>query len=126
MLELEQRLKERLGDETELRFQASQAGPIVWVRLIAGDSAYWVGLPLTRPSDELPTRVMMWGGIVLIVLLMRVFSRADEQPVARTAGRGGRSRQGRTPAPLSSRGDRNLGPREGFQSDDGEPEADGG
>ena len=46
MRELADRLRERLDEETELRVQMSQAGPVIWVRLVAGDSAYWVGQPL--------------------------------------------------------------------------------
>src|SRR6185369_12318261 len=73
MRELADRLRERLGEETELRVQMSQAGPVIWVRLVAGDSAYWVGQPLPRPDDELPNRVMMWSGIVLVVLLVAAY-----------------------------------------------------
>src|SRR4051794_16451971 len=64
MRDLEQRLQERMGQDTELRLQPSAEGrPIAWVRLAAGDGAYWVGFTLPRANAELPNRVMIWSGI---------------------------------------------------------------
>ena len=106
MRELEDRLRERLGESTELRVQSSQAGPIVWVRLLAGDGAYWVGLPLPRADSELPNRVMMWGGIVLVVLLVAAyfFARRMNDPLRQLQDAVAAVGKGRTPAPLSESG----------------------
>jgi two-component system osmolarity sensor histidine kinase EnvZ len=106
MRELEDRLRERLGQETELRVQGSQAGPIVWVRLIASDSAYWVGLPLPRADAELPNRVMMWGGIVLVVLVIAAyfFARRMNNPLRKLQDAVAAVGKGRTPEPLPESG----------------------
>jgi two-component system osmolarity sensor histidine kinase EnvZ len=106
MRELEDRLRQRLGEETELRVQASQAGPIVWVRLTAGDGAYWVGQPLPRADDQLPNRVMMWTGIVLVVLLVAAyfFARRMNSPLRQLQDAVMAVGRGRTPAPLPESG----------------------
>jgi two-component system osmolarity sensor histidine kinase EnvZ len=106
MRELEDRLRERLGEETELRVQPSQAGPIVWVRLLAGDSAYWVGLPVPSRESELPNRVMMWSGVVLVVLLVAAyfFARRMNDPLRQLQDAVTAVGKGRTPAPLPESG----------------------
>ncbi len=106
MRELEDRLRERLGDATELRVQPSQAGPVVWVRLTAGDGAYWVGQTLPRADDQLPNRVMMWTGIVLVVLLVAAyfFARRMNDPLRRLQDAVAAVGRGRTPAPLPESG----------------------
>jgi len=107
MRELAERLRERLGDETEVRLQLSQqAGPIIWVRLVAGDGAYWVGQPMPRAEDELPNRVMMWSGIVLVVLLVAAyfFARRMNSPLRQLQDAVAAVSRGRTPAPLSESG----------------------
>jgi two-component system osmolarity sensor histidine kinase EnvZ len=106
MRELEDRLRERLGDDTQLRVQASEAGPIIWVKLLAGDSAYWVGLPVPRRDAELPNRVMMWSGIVLVVLLVAAwfFARRMNEPLRRLQDAVAAVGKGRMPAPLPESG----------------------
>ena len=106
MRELEDRLRERLGDDTQLRVQSSEAGPIIWVKLLAGDSAYWVGLPVPRRDAELPNRVMMWSGIVLVVLLVAAyfFARRMNDPLRQLQDAVAAVGKGRMPAPLSETG----------------------
>ena len=106
MLELGERLRERLGAETELRVGPSGQGPVVWVKLNAGDGAYWVGLPLPSRDAELPNRVMIWGGITLIVLLIAAyfFARRMNSPLRELQDAVAAVGKGRTPAPLSESG----------------------
>jgi len=106
MRELEDRVRERLGDDTQLRVQSSEAGPIIWVKLLAGDSAYWVGLPVPRRDAELPNRVMMWSGIVLVVLLVAAyfFARRMNDPLRQLQDAVAAVGKGRMPAPLSETG----------------------
>ncbi|MEO8135062.1 MAG: ATP-binding protein [Betaproteobacteria bacterium] len=106
MRELEDRLKERMGEDTELRLQPSAEGVIAWVRLTAGDGAYWVGSTLPRANAELPGRVMIWSGIVLMVLLVAAyfFARRMNQPLRQLQDAVAAVGKGRTPPPLPESG----------------------
>ena len=108
MLELQERLRTRLGDDVELRLQPSPEGPIAWVRLTAGDSAYWAGLGFTLPraSAELPTQVLIWSGIVLIVLLVAAyfFARLLNSPLRQLQDAVAAVGTGRIPPPLPESG----------------------
>ena len=106
MRDLEDRLREKLGEGIELRVQPSEAGPIVWVKLLAGDSAYWVGLPVPRRDAELPSRVMVWSGITLVVLLVAAyfFARRMNDPLRKLRDAVAAVGKGRTPDPLPESG----------------------
>ncbi|MBK8740672.1 MAG: HAMP domain-containing protein [Betaproteobacteria bacterium] len=106
MMELQERLRARLGEDTELRLQASAEGPIVWIRLTAGDSAYWAGSTLPRADEELPTRVLIWSGIVLSVLLVAAyfFARRMNSPLRQLQDAVAAVGKGQTPPPLPESG----------------------
>jgi two-component system osmolarity sensor histidine kinase EnvZ len=106
MMELQERLRARLGEDTELRLQASAEGPIAWIRLTAGDAAYWAGFTLPRADAELPTRVMIWSGTVLIVLLLAAyfFARRMNSPLRQLQDAVAAVSKGRTPPPLPESG----------------------
>nr|MBP8298634.1 HAMP domain-containing protein [Burkholderiales bacterium] len=106
MMELQERLRARLGEDTELRLQASAEGPIVWIRLSAGDSAYWAGATLPRADDELPTRVLIWSGIVLFVLLVAAyfFARRMNSPLRQLQDAVAAVGKGQMPPPLPESG----------------------
>src|SRR5438045_2282082 len=73
MLDLQERLRAKLGPDTEVRSQISPEGGIIWVKLNAGDTSWWAGFPLPRRDAELPTRVMILSGIVLVLLLIAAY-----------------------------------------------------
>lgn len=106
MMELQERLRARLGEDTELRLQASAEGPIAWIRLTAGDAAYWAGFTLPRADAELPARVMIWSGVVLIVLLVAAyfFARRMNSPLRQLQDAVAAVGKGRTPPPLPESG----------------------
>ena len=106
MRDLEDRLKERIGSDIELRLQQSAEGPIAWIRLTAGDGAYWVGFTLPRASEELPGRVMIWSGVVLVVLLVAAyfFARRMNMPLRQLQDGVAAVGKGRTPPPLAESG----------------------
>jgi hypothetical protein len=52
--ELQSRLQAELGPETELRIQPRLQ--LLWIKLQAGDRAYWAGFPLPRPGEDAPSR----------------------------------------------------------------------
>ena len=106
MLELQERLRARLGEDTELRLQQSPEGPIAWIRLTTGDGAYWAGFTLPRADAELPARVMIWSGTVLIVLLVAAyfFARRMNSPLRQLQDAVAAVGKGRTPPPLPESG----------------------
>jgi two-component system osmolarity sensor histidine kinase EnvZ len=106
MMELQERLRTRLGEDTELRLQASPGGPIAWIRLTAGDGAYWAGFTLPRLDAELPMRVMIWSGIVLIALLAAAyfFARRMSSPLRQLQDAVAALGKGHMPPPLPESG----------------------
>ena len=71
MAELEQRLRNELGPETELRIQPRLQ--LLWIKLQAGDRAYWAGFQLPRRGDDAPSRALEWSLIALAVLLASAY-----------------------------------------------------
>ncbi|MGH8851919.1 MAG: ATP-binding protein [Casimicrobiaceae bacterium] len=82
LVELGERLKRDLGPQTELRIQPRQQR--LWIRMQAGDQAYWAGFPLPpRNADGVQTRTLEWILIALVVLLASayVFARYLSRPL---------------------------------------------
>ena len=106
MLDLQERLRAKLGPETEVRLQPSPEGPIIWIKLNAGDTAWWAGFTLPRRDSELPTRVMLWSGFVLLMLLIGayLFALRMNRPLAQLQQAVLALGRGQTPPPLSESG----------------------
>ncbi len=106
MRDLAERLRERLGPETEIRFAPRLQ--MLLVRVLAGGRGYWVGVPVPPrlPADELPTRALTWMLIVLAFLLVAafVFARYLARPLRELAAAAGRVGRGETPPPLPESG----------------------
>jgi two-component system, OmpR family, osmolarity sensor histidine kinase EnvZ len=104
LLELERRLKTELGPETELRIQPRLQ--LLWIKLQAGDRAYWAGFHLPRPSDDAPSRALEWSLIALAVLLASayVFARYLARPLRQLNEAVARVGEGKSPPPLPETG----------------------
>ena len=102
--ELQQRLRAELGPETELRIQPRLQ--LLWVKLQAGDRAYWAGFQLPRPGDDVPSRALEWSLIALAVLLLSayVFARYLARPLRQLNEAVARVGEGRPPPPLPESG----------------------
>jgi two-component system osmolarity sensor histidine kinase EnvZ len=102
--ELQQRLRAELGPETELRIQPRLQ--LLWVKLQAGDRAYWAGFPLPRPGDDAPSRALVWSLIALVVLLVSAFAFARylSRPLRQLNDAVTRVGEGRPPPPLPESG----------------------
>jgi two-component system osmolarity sensor histidine kinase EnvZ len=72
LVELGDRLRSELGPQTELRLQPRQQ--LLWIRLQAGDQAYWAGFHWPRPSDAAQSRALEWSLIALVVLLASAYA----------------------------------------------------
>ena len=73
LVDLQERLRNELGSETELRIQPRQQ--LLWVKLVAGDRAYWAGFQLPpRPGEDVQGRALELSLIILAVLLVSAFA----------------------------------------------------
>jgi len=105
MQDLADRLRERLGPETDIRF-APRRG-MLFVRVMAADTPYWLGVPVPpRPPDETPTRALVWTLVMLAVLLVAAFAFARylARPLRELTAAVGRVGRSETSDPLPETG----------------------
>ncbi|HXX83759.1 MAG TPA: ATP-binding protein [Casimicrobiaceae bacterium] len=104
LLDLETRLRSELGPETELRIQPRQQ--LLWIKLQAGDRAYWAGFQLPRRAEDAPSRALEWSLIALVVLLVSayVFARYLARPLRELNNAVADVGKGRSPPPLPETG----------------------
>ena len=103
---LQERLREGLGEGTEVRI-APRARQ-VFVRVQAGPEGYWIGFPLPpRPeADEFPTRALAWAITISVLLLLAAFAFARylARPLRELKAAVERVGRGETPGPLPESG----------------------
>ena len=106
MTDLAERLRERLGPETEIRFAPRLQ--MLLVRVIATGTAYWVGVPVPPrpPAEGLSTRGLTWMVIVITFLLIAAFTFARylARPLRDLAAAADRVGRGETSPPLPESG----------------------
>ncbi|HSC23800.1 MAG TPA: ATP-binding protein [Casimicrobiaceae bacterium] len=104
--ELEQRLRDDLGEGTEVR--VAPRARHLFVRMQAGGDGYWIAFPLPPKSEEadIPTRALAWVIAILALLLLAAFAFA--RYLARPLGELERAVEhvgrGETPPPLPESG----------------------
>jgi two-component system osmolarity sensor histidine kinase EnvZ len=73
MAGLQERLRQALGEATEVRFAPRSRQ--LFVHLTAGGEGYWIGFPLPPPEeDEWPTRALTWASVIIALLLVAAFA----------------------------------------------------
>jgi two-component system osmolarity sensor histidine kinase EnvZ len=106
MQELAERLRERLGPETDIRFAPRLQ--MLFVRVLAAETPYWIGVPVPArsPADETPTRALVWTLIVLALLLAAafVFARYLARPLRELTAAVERVGRGESAPPLPETG----------------------
>jgi len=106
MQDLAERLRERLGAETEMRFAPRLQ--MLFVRVVAAGTPYWIGVPVPPrpPADDVPTRALTWTLVVLAFLLVAafVFARYLARPLRELTSAVIRVGHGETPPPLPETG----------------------
>jgi len=106
MQDLAERLRERLGAETEIRFAPRLQ--MLLVRVVAAGTPYWIGVPVPpRPAaEDVPTRALTWTLVVLAFLLIAafVFARYLARPLRELTSAVTRVGHGETPPPLPESG----------------------
>jgi two-component system osmolarity sensor histidine kinase EnvZ len=106
LADLEERLRERLGPETEIRVAPRLR--LLLVRVQAGSEGYWVGFPMPeRPqAEDIPSRALTWTLVVLALLLAAafLFARFLARPLRELTGAVERVGRGETPPALPESG----------------------
>jgi two-component system, OmpR family, osmolarity sensor histidine kinase EnvZ len=105
LVDLQERLKNELGPETELRF-ASRLH-LLWIKLVANNRVYWAGFPLPpRPSEDVPSRALQWSVVILVVLLASAyaFARYLARPLRQLNAAVASVGEGKSPPPLPESG----------------------
>jgi two-component system, OmpR family, osmolarity sensor histidine kinase EnvZ len=106
MQDLAERLKERLGAETDIRFAPGRQ--MLFVRVVAAGTPYWIGVPVPPrpPAEDIPTRALTWTLVVLAFLLIAafVFARYLARPLRELASAVTRVGRGELPPPLPESG----------------------
>jgi two-component system, OmpR family, osmolarity sensor histidine kinase EnvZ len=105
LVDLQERLQTELGPDTELRIQPRLQ--LLWVKLTAGNRAYWAGFQLPpRPEEDVPGRALELSLIILAVLLVSayVFARYLARPLRQLNEAVSSVGQGRSPSPLPESG----------------------
>ena len=105
MQELEARLREQFGPGTLVR--AAPGRGLLFIRVDAADTGYWVGFPLQRPAgEEEPWRAMVWSLILAATLLLAAFgfARYLARPLRELDAAAERVGRGELPPPLPEEG----------------------
>jgi len=104
MQDLEERLREDLGPDTQVRIQPRLG--LVWIKLATGVGDYWAGFTLQRPRDDGPPRALVWSVILLLPLLISafLFARYLARPLRVLSEAVARVGKGQQPSPLPEQG----------------------
>jgi two-component system osmolarity sensor histidine kinase EnvZ len=104
--DFEDRLRERLGAGTDLRFFPGRGA--VLVRLEADGAGYWIGVPFApRPSaEDVPGRALVWSLSLAAVLIIAafLFARYLARPLRELSSAAEKVGRGETPPPLPESG----------------------
>jgi len=106
MQELAERLRERLGPETDIRFAPRLS--MLFVRVVAGDTPYWLGVPVPQrpPAEDASTRALVWTLAVVALLLAAafLFARYLARPLRELTAAAARVGRGEPAPPLPETG----------------------
>jgi two-component system osmolarity sensor histidine kinase EnvZ len=105
MQELETRLKEQFGSATQVRMSPGRG--LLYVRVDAGGSGYWIGFPtLPRHLEDEPWRAIVWSLILAAILVLAAygFARYLARPLRVLDAAVERVGRGESPPPLPESG----------------------
>ena len=106
MQQLQARLREGLGESTEVRIMPRSRQ--LYVHMQAGDDGYWVGFPLPprQQAEDIPTRIVALAAAAIVVVLLAAFAFARylARPLRQLRSAVESVGLGKTPAPLPESG----------------------
>ncbi len=105
MQSLQERLREGLGEGTDVRIAPRSRQ--LFVHMQAGNEGYWVGFPLPpRQQEDIPTRIIALAAAIIVVVLLAAFAFARylARPLRELRSAVERVGRGETPKPLPESG----------------------
>lgn len=100
-----EKVRDRLGANT--RFAAERNGvAALWVSFFIGNEEFWVAVPKERVEHPMSQRVLVWGGVVLVLALFGAYfiARQVARPLKQLAQVAQQIGLGAKPQPLPERG----------------------
>lgn len=100
-----QKVRAHLGENT--RFAAQRNGiSALWVSFFIGDEELWLAVPRERVEHQVSQRVLVWGGVVLVLALLGAYFIARQvlRPLKKLADAAQQIGQGNIPPSLSEQG----------------------
>lgn len=100
-----EKVRDRLGANT--RFAAERNGvAALWVSFFIGNEEFWVAVPRERVEHPMSQRVLVWGGVVLVLALFGAYfiARQVARPLKQLAQVAQQIGLGAKPQPLPERG----------------------
>ena len=105
MQSLQERLREGLGEGTDVRIAPRSRQ--LFVHMQAGNEGYWVGFPLPpRQQEDIPTRIVALAAAIIVFVLLAAFAFARylARPLRELRSAVERVGRGETPKPLPESG----------------------
>ena len=100
-----EKIRHRLGDNTRLAAERNGVEAL-WVSFFIGNEEFWVAVPRERVERPVSQRLLVWGGLVLVLALLGgyLIARQVARPLKRLAQAARQVGQGTMPPPLPEQG----------------------
>jgi two-component system osmolarity sensor histidine kinase EnvZ len=100
-----EKIRHRLGDNTRLAAERNGVEAL-WVSFFIGNEEFWVAVPRERVEHPVSQRLLVWGGLVLVLALLGgyLIARQVARPLKCLAQAARQVGQGTMPPPLPEQG----------------------
>ena len=100
-----EKIRRELGEDTRLAAERNGVEAL-WVSFFIGNEEFWVSVPRERVERPASQRLLVWGGVVLVLALLGgyLIARQVARPLKRFAGAARLVGEGKTPPSLPEQG----------------------